>query len=118
MTVTEFYKAINADYSEVLERMLGREALVLKFLKKFSTDPSFSRLEDAVKGGNVEEIFRASHTLKGVVSNLGLRPIMESTHILVELTRAGESVGAEAENIFADISKAYNEVITLIETVE
>ncbi len=116
MKVTEFYEKINSDYSEVLERMLGKETLVVNFLRKYRTDPSFSRLKDAVSGGNVEEIFRASHTLKGVVSNLGLKPIMDSTHILVELTRVGESVGVE--EAFADISKAYDEVIALIDMVE
>ncbi len=116
MKIAEFYEKINANYNEVLDRMLGREALVIKFLTKYSTDPSFSRLEEAVNGGNVEEIFRASHTLKGVSSNLGLKPITDSTHILVELTRAGKSEGIDA--LFADISKAYHDVLAMIETIE
>ncbi len=116
MNVTDFYQVINADYRDVLDRMLGREELVLKFLKKYCSDSSFIKLETAMAGGNVEEIFKAAHTLKGVVSNLGLRPITESTDVLVELTRAGKSDGIN--EAFEKIKAAYHETIALIEKVE
>ena len=40
MTAKEFYETIGQNYEEVLERLAGSEALVLRFLKKFSTDKS------------------------------------------------------------------------------
>lgn len=43
MTAKEFYETIGQNYEEVLERLAGSEALVLRFLKKFSTvKPSVS----------------------------------------------------------------------------
>ncbi len=116
MKISEFYERINGDYKDVMERLLNREELVHRFLKKYVSDPAFSRLEEAVATGDVEEIFRASHTLKGVVSNLGLKPIADTTHVLVEITRAGKSEGITES--FAAISKAYHDTIALIEAVD
>ena len=66
MTAKEFYETIGQNYEEVLERLAGSEALVLRFLKKFSTDKTFSELEKAMEARDIEMIFRQSHTLKGV----------------------------------------------------
>lgn len=79
MTAKEFYETIGQNYEEVLERLAGSEALVLRFLKKFSTDKTFSELEKAMEARDIEMIFRQSHTLKGVAANLGLKPLFLST---------------------------------------
>ena len=47
MTAKEFYETFGQNYEEVLERLAGSEALVLKFLKKFSTDKTYAALEEA-----------------------------------------------------------------------
>lgn len=65
MTAKEFYETIGQNYEEVLERLAGSEALVLKFLKKFSTDKTYAALEEAMAEGEAEMIFRQAHTLKG-----------------------------------------------------
>lgn len=83
MTAKEFYETIGQNYEEVLERLAGSEALVLRFLKKFSTDKTFSELEKAMEARDIEMIFRQSHTLKGVAANLGLKPLFEHTQVLV-----------------------------------
>lgn len=85
MTAKEFYETIGQNYEEVLERLAGSEALVLRFLKKFSTDKTFSELEKAMEARDIEMIFRQSHTLKGVAANLGLKPLFEHTQVLVEI---------------------------------
>ena len=51
MTAKEFYETIGQNYEEVLERLAGSEALVLKFLKKFSTDKTYAALEEAMAEG-------------------------------------------------------------------
>ena len=107
MTAKEFYETIGQNYEEVLERLAGSEALVLRFLKKFSTDKTFSELE---------MIFRQSHTLKGVAANLGLKPLFEHTQVLVEITRHGGSEGID--EAFEKIKKDYEEIIRLIAEVE
>ena len=116
MTAKEFYETIGQNYEEVLERLAGSEELVLKFLKKFSTDKTYAALEEAMAAGEAEMIFRQAHTLKGVAANLGLKPLFEDTCVLVELTRNGgtEGIGEAFEKIKAD----YQETIRLIAEVE
>ncbi|MCC2188417.1 MAG: Hpt domain-containing protein [Lachnospiraceae bacterium] len=116
MTAKEFYETIGQNYEEVLERLAGSEALVLRFLKKFSTDKTFSELEKAMEARDIEMIFRQSHTLKGVAANLGLKPLFEHTQVLVEITRHGGSEGID--EAFEKIKKDYEEIIRLIAEVE
>ncbi len=116
MKINEFYEKTGGNYSEVSQRFLYKEELVYRFLKKFADDPSFGRLEEAMKVGNTEEIFRASHTLKGVALNLGLKPLSDTTHVLVEITRVGKNEGIR--QAFEEIKKAYYETIALIEIIE
>lgn len=116
MTAKEFYETIGQNYEEVLERLAGSEALVLRFLKKFSTDKTFSELEKAMEARDIEMIFRQSHTLKGVAANLGLKPLFEHTQVLVEITRHGSSEGID--EAFEKIKKDYEEIIRLIAEVE
>ena len=51
MTIQECYAALGGDYEEVLNRLYS-EALVRKFIGKFSSDPSFQLLSDSLKAGS------------------------------------------------------------------
>ena len=73
MNINECYQAMGADYEEVFGR-LRNERLITKFVLKFPGDPSFSQLQSTLEEKNVEEAFRAAHTLKGVAQNLGFTP--------------------------------------------
>ncbi len=116
MVITDFYKAIGADYSEVLERMLNKEELVYRFLKKFVDDPTYSKLEEVINTGDGETIFRVAHTLKGVVSNLELTPLTKTVSSLVEITRTGKNDGID--ETFEKIKEEYNKIISLIKEIE
>lgn len=78
MNINECYQAMGADYEEVFGR-LRNERLITKFVLKFPGDPSFSQLQSTLEEKNVEEAFRAAHTLKGVAQNLGFTPLYEAT---------------------------------------
>lgn len=65
MTIQECYKEMGADYEEVFHR-LPRESMVRKFALMFLNDDSYPKLEQSLKEGNAQEVFRAAHTLKGV----------------------------------------------------
>lgn len=86
MTIQECYAALGGDYEEVLNRLYS-EALVRKFVGKFSSDPSFRLLNDSLKAGNYEEAFRAAHTLKGVSQNLSFTKLYQSSHEITEALR-------------------------------
>lgn len=89
MTIEEMYKEINGDYEDVLNR-LRKPELVEKFVKKFLDDPSFSQLQKAVNDQNLEEAFRAVHTLKGVCLNLSFTTTFDTANELTELLRPGK----------------------------
>lgn len=80
-----------ADVEGTLSRFAGNEAIYLKFLLKFKADPNFNALKESLDGNNIEEAFKAAHTLKGVSINLGLMPIYESASAMSELLRGKTS---------------------------
>ncbi len=116
MTIAEFYENINGDYNAVMERMLNKEELIHRFLKKFLTDPTFSRLEETMATNDAKLIFSEAHALKGVVSNLGLKPLCDTVILLVETTRSGETDGTD--EMFELLRLTYIETVALIEKID
>jgi len=70
MNSEEFYKAINGDYLNTLNR-LGNEQIVSHFIKEFKNDQTFNNLRTSYENHNIENAFLAVHTLKGICANLG-----------------------------------------------
>ena len=114
MTTKECFDAIGADYEGVLERF-SSEALVKKFALKFLDDNSYSNLEDALADGNVENAFRAAHTLKGVCLNLGFDNLYKASSAITEIFRAGELAGAK--EAFEEVEKQYNITVNAIKAM-
>ena len=112
MNINECYQAMGADYEEVFGR-LRSERLITKFVLKFPGDPSFSQLRSTLEEKNVEEAFRAAHTLKGVAQNLGFTPLYEATATLTEVLRAGNL--PEDDNMMNAVAKEYERTVTAIE---
>lgn len=112
MNINECYQAMGADYEEVFGR-LRNERLITKFVLKFPSDPSFSQLQSTLEEKNVEEAFRAAHTLKGVAQNLGFTPLYEATATLTEVLRAGNL--PEDDNMMNAVAKEYERTVAAIE---
>lgn len=112
MNINECYQAMGADYEEVFGR-LRNERLITKFVLKFPGDPSFSQLQNTLEEKNVEEAFRAAHTLKGVAQNLGFTPLYEATATLTEVLRAGNL--PEDDNMMNAVAKEYERTVAAIE---
>ena len=89
MTVQECYAALDGNYEEVLKRMMNKEALVSRFLKKFEQDSSFDRLCKAMEEKQIEEAFREAHTLKGLCQNMAFTALCKPVEELTECLRAG-----------------------------
>jgi HPt (histidine-containing phosphotransfer) domain-containing protein len=109
MTAKECYDAIGGNFEEVCERMMGREALVAKFAKKFLDDTSYQELKQHLKEGNVELAFRAAHTLKGVTQNLALTALAKPSVELTEVLRTGTLEGTE--ELFEQVTEAYEKTV-------
>lgn len=105
MTIVECYDVIGGDYEGVYGRMMRKESLVIKFAKKFLEDDSYQKLKESLAAGNVEEAFRAAHTLKGVAQNLGFVTLYEPGSELAEILRGGSMEGSD--ELMARITEAY-----------
>lgn len=70
------------DVDGAMRRFLNNEALYIKCLKKFLDDTSYEELKAAYEAGNCNEAFKAAHTMKGFVSNLGINNIY---HLLIPM---------------------------------
>lgn len=84
------------DVDGALERFMGSETLLVRFLGKFPADPNFSALETAVAAGDCDAAFTAAHTLKGVCGNLSMTSLFELVSRQTELLRSGDLAGAAA----------------------
>ena len=105
MTVKECYEAFGGNYEEVVSRLRTDERIA-RFLQKVVDDGSYKLLIDSIATNNVDEAFRAAHTLKGVCGNLSITKFGESSTALCEYLRdkrvIDDSVMAMLETVKAD----------------
>ncbi len=87
MTIDDLV-AFGANTSEGMKRCLNKEDFYLRMVKKVPADSNFQKLFDAIKTGDLNTAFEASHALKGVVGNLALSPLFTPVSELTELLRA------------------------------
>ena len=110
MDLKDFYKSIGGDYDLIMSRMGNKEERVVKFLNKFSADPSFENLKQALSEKNAEDAFRAAHTIKGVALNLELQNLQAASDQLTETLREG-NVPDNAQELLEQVGKAYQEAV-------
>lgn len=115
MTVRECYEQMGADFDNVLGR-LGSEQMVQRFALKFLNDTSYQTLEETLKEKNVEQAFRAAHTLKGVCLNLGFDNLLTVSSELTEKLRAGELDGTE--ELFEKVKEQYEITVKAIRGIQ
>lgn len=117
MTVKECYELIGADYEGVIGR-LRTEERVKKFLFKVLDDKSYTLLLDSIEDGNVEEAFRAAHTMKGVCQNLSLTPLYESASALSETLRNQKEFGEDVAPALEKVKEDYAQMTAHIRELE
>lgn len=113
MTVKECYDAMGADYSEV-EGRLRTEERIRKFVCKVPEDQSYALLCDSLKQRDMDEAFRAAHTIKGVCQNLALTKLGHSAAALSDRLRDRREYGEDVEELFAQVQKDYIEKVECI----
>lgn len=115
MNIQEFYKEIGSDYEEVVKRF-GAEALVARFVIKFTGDPTFGKLEAAFAAGDQAGAFRAAHTLKGVSGNLGFGRLWQASSDLTEYLRPGNATEG-AKGLFEAVREEYTAVLRALKAL-
>ena len=116
MTVEQCYEAFGGNYQEVISRLRTDER-VARFLQKVVDDGSYKLLIDSIATNNVDEAFRAAHTLKGVCGNLSITKFGESSSALCEYLREkrviDDAVMAMLERVKADYELTINSIVQL-----
>ena len=115
MTIQECYKKMGADYEDVLKRLYS-EGMIRNFARMFLDDDSYPKLERSLKEENVEEAFRAAHTLKGVCVNLGFDKLYEVSSALTEKLRAKELDGTDV--MFEKVKEQYDITVNAIRKLQ
>ena len=95
MTLKDCYATLGGDYEDVIAR-LRSESLVQKFVLKFPEDKSYALLCASLEAGDVQEAFRAAHTIKGACQNLGFTSLADAASAMTEALRAGDLAGGRA----------------------
>lgn len=113
MNVKKFYEEIGGNYEDALSRLMNDE-LVSKFVLKFKEHDYLTDLEDSISSGDLEKVFFAVHTLKGVALNLSFEKLGEACVELTEYLRGDKKLNAnmaEVVSVFKKISVEYKKVI-------
>lgn len=117
MSLQEFYTNINGDYEDIINR-LQKEATVIRFVKRFTSDGTYGELAAAVEGGDISASYEAAHKFKGLVANLAftdlyfavselaeqLRPMKEKadTLLMQRVSECYRTVLEQAKRLIAD----------------
>jgi HPt (histidine-containing phosphotransfer) domain-containing protein len=86
-------ESIGADVKSALSRMLNKEEMYKKFLRKFREDTNILSLKELIESNETlsaqdsEKVFHYAHTIKGVTGNLGLTDLYNESSYICEATR-------------------------------
>ena len=105
-TIENAYNQVGADFNDVMRRFTS-EALIVRFSEKFLEDPSFEQLGEALRDGNADAAFLASHTLKGIAQNMGFTGLYEPSNALTEELRANPADLTRAKELLVPVEAEY-----------
>lgn len=115
-------ETVGVDVNTGLKRFMNNEALYMKFLNKFLTEPTYEQLKECIEKEDYQEAFRQAHTLKGVSANLSLILLTDKVSQLVELLRNCESpteeISVKAKEYMNEITEKYLEVSGILKENE
>ncbi|MEG0805999.1 MAG: Hpt domain-containing protein [Lachnospiraceae bacterium] len=109
---TQKLREAGINYSEGLRRFGNKADFYEKYLAKFSDDPTYNQLKEAIEQKDYDMAFKQAHTLKGTVGNLSLEVLFQNLYPLVEALRGNETEGIE--DMFAKVTAAYFKVLEAI----
>lgn len=117
MDIQEFYDSIDENYENVSSRMMGNQKLVEKFVRKFLEDPTYKQIKESVEKMDYDEILRATHTMKGIASNLEFTQLQQKKSAkAVDMIRAGEK--ETVLPVIDEIEKEYQKVVDAIQKLD
>lgn len=100
------------DVDGALERFMGNDALLDRFLGKFLGDTNYALLSEAIETADPDKALTASHTLKGVCGNLSMPELFRLRR--VRWKRCAPATGTKPPGLMPEISRAYETVVSAI----
>ena len=98
----------------------GEPDVLAEVLKLFLEEvpPRIDRLRNAWASGNIEQMHRAAHSLKGSAGNIGARRLYDVCRQLDEMGKAGDLAGAAplVDALGVEFGKVESEIHRLIPT--
>lgn len=117
MTIKECYEKMGGDYDDVMNRLRTDER-IKKFLLKVADDQSFELLRESLNSRNIEEAFRAAHTLKGVCLNLSLTALHASASDMTEALRGKTEYSDVFMPYFECVKADYENTVACIRALD
>lgn len=87
MEFREIFENYGGDYDNTMDRFVKQESLYLRLLGMVFEDENLDKLRKALADQNLDAAFEAAHTLKGVVSSMGLEPLSEAVTSILDPLR-------------------------------
>ncbi len=117
MTVQEFYTEVDGNYDEIMAR-LKTDARVIKFAGMFAKDDSYNALVRTMQEGNLDDAFRAAHTMKGVCQNMAFTRLFRSSNDITEALRVKDIDRANMllEQVTSDYQRVMDGIKKLVES--
>ena len=97
MTLEQCYAAMGGTYADVIGRLPSAE---------------YDQLHAALNESRIQDAFRAAHTIKGVVSNLGMTELYAASSQLTELLRDG--IQRDVTDALAELDASYQKTLNAI----
>ena len=116
MTIQECYASFGGDFEDVRQR-IPKDELIQRFALKFLDDKSYENLVAGLEANDMDQAFRAAHSLKGVSQNLSFRNLGISASNLTEELRHWETAPvdqARCEELFKQVAADYEAVIAAV----
>lgn len=87
MLTIDKLKEFGVDINSGLQRCVNNETLFLRLVSMVPDNESFNKLYEAVDNKDFDAAFSAAHSLKGILSNLSINPLLEPVLKITELLR-------------------------------
>ena len=116
MDVKQCYEKIGGNYDDVMSRLRTDER-IKKFLLKVADDKSFELLCSSLETRNIEEAFRAAHTIKGVCLKLSITRLYNSASALTEALRGKTEFDPEFDRLLERVRADYEVTVAGIREI-
>ena len=119
MHLQELPQYVAIDIQEALEeRFMESEAMYVRFLRKLLTSDDYKLMEAAAEAGNLQEVLRHAHNLKGVCATLGLTGLQAQFADIVNVLRSEEYTVPQLQAKLAAVKNDWQRTLQYIEELE